>query len=348
MIDDLPRLVTALADQAEAVCRAYLPAGRRHGRYWTVGDVRNSAGRSMWVRLKSDEAGHLAGKWQDAATGEHGDLLDVIRETCCLRHFSEVVDEAAKFLAMPIEVGPTTLTADNPDRASSAQRAARLFAASEPIRSTLAERYLRARGITHLGGLSALRFHPHCYYKFADGRSVKLPALIAATTNDKGRLTGALRTYLDPAGYTEDSLGKALVDTPKKALGDLLGHAVRFGRTGDVLAAGEGLETVLSLRTLAPDLPHAAALSAAHLAALSLPPGLRRLYLIRDNDASGRWATSRLAERAAEAGIEALVIAPAGKDLNEDLRRLGPVRLRAHLNDQFTAEDRHRYLSASV
>ena len=32
-----------LAREAEAVCRAYLPAGRRHGRYWIVGDVSRHA-----------------------------------------------------------------------------------------------------------------------------------------------------------------------------------------------------------------------------------------------------------------------------------------------------------------
>jgi hypothetical protein len=31
-------------------------------------------------------------------------------------------------------------------------------------------------------------------------------------------------------------------------MGDLLGNAVRFGVVDDVLAAGEGIETMLSLR----------------------------------------------------------------------------------------------------
>src|SRR3546814_8207373 len=68
------------SDRAEAVCRHYLSRGRREGRYWIVGDVRNAAGRSMYVRLKDSPKGP-AGKWTDAATGEHGDLLDVIRES---------------------------------------------------------------------------------------------------------------------------------------------------------------------------------------------------------------------------------------------------------------------------
>ena len=46
-------------------------------------------------------------------------------------------------------------------------------------------------------------------------------------------------------------------------MGDLLGNAVRFGIGGEVMAAGEGIETVLSLRQVLPDMPMLAALSAA-------------------------------------------------------------------------------------
>jgi hypothetical protein len=82
------------------VCRHYLSAGRREGGYWLVGDVRNTPGRSMYVRLRESAKG-TAGKWTDAATGEHGDLLDVIRETCGLVDFKDVADEARTFLSLP-------------------------------------------------------------------------------------------------------------------------------------------------------------------------------------------------------------------------------------------------------
>ena len=73
-------------------------------------------------------------------------------------------------------------------------------------------------------------------------------------------------------------------------MGDLLGHAVRFGVADDVLAAGEGIETMLSLRCVLPTMPMVAALSAAHLAALLLPDTLRRLYIARDDDPAGDGA----------------------------------------------------------
>lgn len=66
MIRDASELAHRLGRQAEAVCREYLSAGRREGRYWMVGDVRNTPGRSMFVRLVGPEFGKgAAGKWTE-------------------------------------------------------------------------------------------------------------------------------------------------------------------------------------------------------------------------------------------------------------------------------------------
>jgi len=61
---DAGDLAHRLSRQAEAVCRRYLGAGRRQGHYWLVGDVHNTPGRSLFVRLKDSPKGP-AGKWQD-------------------------------------------------------------------------------------------------------------------------------------------------------------------------------------------------------------------------------------------------------------------------------------------
>ena len=102
MSRDASELARRLAHDAEAVCRHYLSNGRRQGRYWTVGDVRNTPGRSMFVRLSGPESGRgAAGHWTDAASAEYGDLLDVIRESCGLTDFRDVADEARRFLSLP-------------------------------------------------------------------------------------------------------------------------------------------------------------------------------------------------------------------------------------------------------
>ena len=128
-------------------------------------------------------------------------------------------------------------------------------------------------------------------------------------------------------------------------MGHLLGHGVRLGVVTDVMVAGEGIETVLSVRSVLPNLPMVAALSANHLAALLLPAMLRRLYVVRDNDPAGGFAGATLTERAQAAGIEALTLSPMLGDFNEDLRRLGVDHLRTALRFQLAPEDVPRFLS---
>ena len=342
---DASELAHRLAREAEAVCRHYLSNGRREGRYWLVGDARNTPGRSMFVRLKESPKGP-AGKWTDAATGEHGDLLDVIRESCGLVDFHDVADEARRFLSLPrIETEPPPKHPRVPAQSGSPQAAQRLFAMSQPVIRTLVDTYLRNRGITPLHDDGALRFHPRCYYRPDEHSPTETwPAMVARVTDLDGRITGAHRTWLDPDGFDLVRLGKAPIDTPRRAMGDLLGNAVRFGVANDVLAAGEGIETMLSLRCVLPTLPMAAALSANHLAALLLPPTLRRLYVARDNDPAGEVAATALTERADAAGVETIVWIPRCGDFNEDLRVFGLDALRAALRVQLVPQDVARFM----
>ena len=159
---DASDLARRLARDAEAVCRHYLSNGRRQGRYWTVGDVRNTPGGSMFVRLSGPESGRgAAGHWTDAASAEYGDLLDVIRESCGLVDFRDVAEEARRFLALPhAEPHRSPKPVRTPVPAGSPEAARRLFAMSQPIRRTLVETYLRHRGIKTVHDAGALRFHP--------------------------------------------------------------------------------------------------------------------------------------------------------------------------------------------
>jgi hypothetical protein len=342
---DASDLAHRLGRQAEAVCRHYLSAGRREGNYWQVGDVRNTPGRSMFVRLKDSPKGP-AGKWTDAATAEHGDLLDVIRESCGLIDFADVAEEARVFLSLPhpeLETKAAKRKA-TPAPSGSAEAARRLISMSQPISGTLVETYLRNRGITALHGTGSLRFHSRCYYRPDEHSPTEVwPAMIAAVTDLNGQITGAHRTWLSP-----DGLDKAPIDTQRKAMGDLLSHAVRFGVPGDVMAAGEGIETVLSLRQGLPNMAMAAALSAAHLAAVAFPPTLRRLYIVRDNDPAGDGARDSLIERADAVGIEAIILSPVLGDFNEDLSALSTDAIAANVRVQLAPQDVARFMTLAA
>jgi Toprim domain-containing protein len=346
-------LARRLARDAEAVCRHYLSNGHRQGRYWVIGDVMNTPGRSLYVRLTGPDSGPgAAGKWTDAATGEHGDLLDLIRLNRNLNGLGEAMDEARGFLALPRPsiTSPTNLGHVPPAASSSSGAAQRLFHAGRPVPGTPAEAYLRARGITGRLDWPALRYHPSVYYrasrpapaKAGDAPLETWPALLAAVTDIDGNVTGIQRTWLDPRRST-----KAPLADPRRALGHLLGNGVRFGRASDIFAIGEGVETMLALKSVLPSLPVIAGLSANHLAALDLPPAprsgpgqaLRRLYVARDNDTAGLKAANRLRDRGIAAGIEIRELVPVYGDFNVDLCRLGPQGMQTHLADQLVPSD---------
>jgi len=324
-------LARRLGEQAEAVCRDYLPNGRRQGRYWICGDVMGTPGRSLYVRL----SGERAGKFCDAADGTHGDLLDLIALNRGLG-FRAALDEARGFLSLPV---PPIRQVAPPVPTNSSEAARRLFAASKPIQGTLAERYLQSRGIILPADVSVLRFHPRCFHRGRQGRET-WPALIAAVTDLDSAITGVHRTWLSPDG------AKAPLDQPRRAMGHLAGNAVRLGVASDVLTAAEGIETALALKTVIPAMPVAAALSAAHLAALILPVGLRRVYVARDNDQAGRFAVERLHARSRADDIDIRALAPRTEDFNADLISLGPDRLRAWLAEQLAPDDVQRFLVA--
>lgn len=333
-------LARRLARDAEAVCRYYLSHGRRQGRYWIVGDVQNTPGRSLYVRLHGPDFGPgAAGKWTDAATGEHGDLLDLIALNRGLDRLGDILGEARSFLSLPRpECAP--VSRQPPAPAGSPEAARRLFRAGRSVIGMPAEAYLRARGITASLDWPSLRYHPSVYYRAHEGAPREIwPALLAAVTDLRGRITGVHRTWLDPAHCS-----KAPLADPRRALGHLLGNGVRFGAVTDVLAAGEGLETMLALKSVLPALPMVAGLSANHLAALALAPALHRLYVARDNDAAGRIAAERLRDRGAEAGIEVHELVPALADFNVDLWRLGAAALLRHLVAQLVPADRLRFV----
>lgn len=105
-------------------------------------------------------------------------------------------------------------------------------------------------------------------------------------------------------------------------VGDLLGHGVRFGAAGEVLAVGEEIETVLSPRRPMSHMRMLATLSAAHLAAVRFTLSLRRLYVLTDRDPPGDGARDSLLARAASVGIEAISLT-LRENFADKTRKLG-------------------------
>lgn len=191
-----------------------------------------------------------------------------------------------------------------------ARQALRLWQEAIPIEGTLAEKYLRERGIT-CPLPDTLRFTPSCWHVSAK----HLPALVAMV---EGSAAFAVhRTYL-----REDGSGKARVNPPKAMLGRVGGGAVRLSEGDGKLVVAEGIETALSLASGLLHNPATiwAALSTSGLRGLDLPEKPGRMTIAADGDDAGRQAVHALAERATALGWQvSLLPAPDGRDWNDVL-----------------------------
>jgi len=330
-------LACQLAERVEAFCRYYLSNGHRSGGYWIVGDTRNTRGRSLFVRLTGVPHGQGArGKWRDAATGEHGDLLDLLASREGYRGLAETLAEARRFLGKPDVASRDRYIRDVPfrTRTDTSTIAKRIWDEGLPISGTLAETYLRLRHLPPPYPRD-LRFHPSLEYRDNQSRmAATYPALLASVRDTGGTLRGIQRCWLAPDGR------KAALDDPRRSLGHIHGHGVWLRHDhrehpSSTLLIGEGVETVLSLARIVPAAGMVAALSASHLAGFILPGWVRHLLIARDNDPAGLHAARKLASRAAENGINVSILRPVLKDFNADLRLLGKDVLAANLQRQW-------------
>jgi len=331
-----------LVVNVEAVCRYYLALGRKVGRYWIVGNIHNKPGQSMAVRLYDSNSERI-GLWIDYATGEHGNVFDLIGGATGIDSFNSILAEACRFLNIPDFATlshPSSFINNRRNRqrkeqnSDSMHAARRLFDLAKPIKSTLGEKYLLQRSLTNLLQTHSLRFLDRCYYTREDGKRLVLPALIAAVTDAQGNITGVQRIWLSEDGHKNTEIPHNV-----KALGRIHGYAVRFGQAKQHLLVGEGIETVLSLSIALPSMAMAACLSANHLAAFDLPAALHHLFIAQDNDPPGRQAAARLAARSLQNGITAYILMPKHDDFNADLQRMGQQAFSASLRKMVIASN---------
>jgi hypothetical protein len=123
--------------------------------------------------------------------------------SCGFDRLSDVLIEARRFLGL---AQPVPILPPRPEPPAGLPNAARrLLVMSHPLAGTIAETYLRTRGIAITPDLRALRFHPRCFYRITDdetgaNRYEVWPVLLATVTDLDGKVTGVHRTWLDPSG----------------------------------------------------------------------------------------------------------------------------------------------------
>ena len=251
------------------------------------------------------------------ADGNNGRLMLNCKKSSCA--FLDILAAAGLRSGDYTPPDPATIAQRKAQQRADAEKRAiqakRLWLEAQPITGTIAETYLRGRGIT-CELPETLRFHRACWH----GPTAKRwPAMVGAV---QGAGSPAVhRTYLRP-----DGSGKADIEPPKAMLGAVTGGAVRLADGLGPLVVTEGIETALSLVS---GLLHApatvwAALSTSGIRGLKLPQQPARLTIAPDGDEPGREAANALAERAHALGWQvSLLPAPHGQDWNDILTKKG-------------------------
>lgn len=303
-------IARALATRVDQLVKDVLPAGHREGREWRAGNVQGDQGSSLAVRL----SGPKAGLWNDFASGESGDALDLVRAALDVdmraalawsRRWLGLKGGGAELPNKPVAPAPE-LELD-PDRWKTPWQTAR------PIAGSLAVSYLAARGLRLDDPTGrVLRFTARRGRKSPEDKIEHHPTLLAALSDGRsGEQCGIINIYLKPDGSDR------LRDKKGKTATGRAGGAVVMLSTFDEPTMGlvlcEGVETGIAL--FQDEMrPVWACGSAGTLRKIPVLGGIETLTTGADPDKTGIAAANELAGRWRAAGREVLIIAPTAGD----------------------------------
>ena len=300
--NDLAQIKTILQDRILDLARELAPDGKRSGKYWiALNPARNDHKRgSFWIALSG-----VPGSWRDEATGDKGDVIQLIQYVRG-GDFGDALRFARGWLGLselpPEQVAQISQEARDrrkeADTREEEDEAKRRKAAQahwlncwEKLAGTVAEKYLRSRGID-LSRLprqpGALRFCPNDKH-YETGES--FPAIVAAMSAPGVALMAIHRTFL-----ARDGSGKAPVEPPRKVWPRYRGSAIHLWRgksdkpaaaapeKSDTLILCEGVEDGLSLALAVPDARVWCASSLGNLGNIVIPKCAGRVIVACDND----------------------------------------------------------------
>jgi Toprim domain/CHC2 zinc finger len=251
--------------------------------------------------------------WNCRGCAKGGDVVDLVQHLDGV-DFKIAVATLAGDERKPIRPAPKA-TAPQDDDAANTARALKLWEEGSPIDGTVAEEYLRRRGLEPSEGDDALRFYSPCPF----GPGVTYPCLIALFRNIVTNAPRAIHRIAITAGG---------IMIGKKMLGPVVGAAVKLDADENIergLVIGEGIETCLAARMLGLK-PCWALGSAGAIKQFPVLAGIDCLTILVDNDepdGNGRRAGP---DAAAECSVRWTV---AGREV----RRVVPRRKGADVAD---------------
>lgn len=350
---DARRISELLTERAELVLERLLGEPKTK----SAGQYRYGAHQgSLVVTLTGDKRG----LWHDFQTGQGGHLLSLIAQQKNLdsqRDFPLLLREALNLLGTsstdlsmretqgmnaikaPKAVTPASL-APTPEQQRSLRYARQLARESQPVKGTLAERYLREyRGI-HLDTFpETIRFHPGIYSR---KNETVYPALLVVAENRAGRVQAVQAIFLDP-----DTAQKADVPVKKQTWGrPSQGHVILAEPKqpkGDITYLAEGAETALSIYQSLGGADVRITLGKSNFKNIDPTNTHSQVMLCLDHDGKQNQTDSLIhlaAEKMLEQGKKVWIAQPKteGWDYNDLLLREGETAVKTALEQAITYE----------
>lgn len=318
-----PAVARRLVSLVDEIVRGELPGALKQHGYWHAGSTAGEKGSSLFVGARGDKAG----RWKDGATGDFGDLIDLIAkargislseayEAACVEYLGFASQRDARKPAVPQPTFPSAVD-DGADQAKRVGFARRIWRGAGTIQGTSAATYLTGRRIK-CALPPCLRFHSQC----PRGRAEYLPAIVALLVDiETNEGCGIHRTYLRAGG-----LGKVSHGAAKMMLGRSAGACIKLTRDDEVtqgLGICEGIETGLTLVSIGCG-PVWAIGSAGGIRTFPVLGGIEALTIFADHDRSGAGvdAAEACARRWSHAGKEVRIVYPKepGADWNDVAR----------------------------
>jgi putative DNA primase/helicase len=305
---ELEHLKSALANQMLQLCQMLgYENPKRDGNGYRFGNRGSLA-------IGSD------GAWFDHEAGTGGGPIDLIMHTH-QSDFATALKWAKDWTGLNRDLSqvsrPKPTVKPSVDHKKTSEWAIQIWEQSQPIKGTLAEKYLAGRSIHGEFSPDVLRFHPDLSWRDGSNRGAS-PAFIALLRDvGSGKAKAIQRRFLSANG------GKHPKVSHWRSLGPQRGCAVMLSRFGEVqsgtLHICEGIEDALSAKALGYS-PVWAVVGTSGISKFPVLPDISRLIVLADNDTKSRAglrAAEEVIDRYLKTGIVAGYRMPPCKDINE-------------------------------
>ena len=250
---DAKEVSSLLNNSAESFVEKLL--GRPNEKLSSSTEWRYGKKGSLVINISGDKRG----LWHNFETGESGNLLILLQKETglsfkeSLKYVSSILGNGLNLNIPKREEAPadnlnkTHSKEPNKEESKTSRYAKQLAAESILITNTIAEKYLKSRGIENTDSPN-IRYHPKVYTGKNEEQKY-LPAIISIGRDKDGKIQCAQATYLDPKNSS-----KADLDVKKRTYASPSGASVLLPGNSDknnkdqITFIAEGVETGLSVR----------------------------------------------------------------------------------------------------